>query len=122
MTDRRREIFGFAMFVVALSLMAYTTTYESPELRAVNAYLGVKRPNWAILYLMVFGMIFLGFIFIFKIRSRRIQLISWLMLFVYFVGTQFPFKYSTPTTLATMALIILIGWLYPSRKEKQTQI
>ena len=65
--------------------------------------------------------IFLVYVFAAKIDDSRKKLIAPLFaLSIMFPIVLLDYKYKLVISLVSATLIILIGWLYPSRKEDQT--
>jgi|SRR5262245_4043440 len=113
----------FLFFIVSLSIMFYTTVkflYLNTMIGALREVVGEPESDWTIFYLVGLGLvsifvIILAYIFLFKIDERRKKLIGPLLP----VACIFLLEYQNiwMISMAAITLIILTGWLYPTRKR-----
>jgi hypothetical protein len=118
---RRSKILGLLLFIVAISVMALQTIYFLSATAGVEQLFGAPKHDLTPIYLMYILVIFVGFVYLFKVNPSRQTLVMEFMVVALAFCLIVPFKFSGIITLAAIALIVLIGWLYPSRKGEQDQ-
>lgn len=116
---------GLIIFMGIILFMHINTQNEIDKIaKAIGARHLRGESDWLKFYLSVIGfVIFMWFIFIFKVDDRRQKLTAPFMIIIGMSSLYLPyFQYRTTIAGAALTLIILTAWLYPSRnKEHQDQ-
>ena len=113
----------FGLFLVGqLGLILYMT-HESPEERAIREWVGVPETDSTILYLMLLMATSAAVILLFRIQESRRKVVGMLVV----IAAIFPvllmrFQWRWIVSAAAVMLIVLIGWLYPSKRADRDQI
>jgi len=112
---------SFVMLIIALGIMLFMYINTQNEIdKVAKAFGGTPESDGLKFYLFagIGFLIFMMFIFTFKVDDRRQKLIAPFMIIICISSLCLPdFQYRFTITGVALTLIILTGWLYPSRKK-----